>query len=179
MGAPRPKGNNQDFIIGIVENGGCKARRDMSIGSIRNAATVSAAVVSLLITACTAPEPVVERVEVTRVVNRNVEVPVTVPVTRIIEQTVEVQVNVPVTQVVEKTVEVTREATREIPVTVLVTPTPPPGHSWAGTNANIAAYRFAVQVVDGSHPGGYAGYVRELRRSSASKSFSSFSPGCT
>lgn len=74
-------GNNQDFIIGIEENGGCKARRDMSIGSIRNAATVSAAVVSLLITACIAPEPVVERVEVTKVVNRSVEVPVTVLVT--------------------------------------------------------------------------------------------------
>ena len=98
----------------------------MSIGSIRNAATVSAAVVSLLVTACTAPEPAVERVEVTRVVDRNVKVPVTVPVTRIIEQTVEVQVNVPVTEVVEKTVEVTREVTREIPVTVLVTSTPPP-----------------------------------------------------
>ena len=114
----------------------------MSIGSIRNAATVSAAVASLLVTACTAPGPVVERVEVTRVVDRNVEVPVTVPVTRIIEQTVEVQVNVPVTQVVEKTVEVTREVTREIPVTVLVTPTPPPataGPSPAPTSPPIVS----------------------------------------
>ena len=98
----------------------------MSIGAIRNAATGSAAVVLLLVAACTAPEPVVERVEVTRVVERNVEVPVTVPVTRLVEQTVEVQVNVPVTQVMEKTVEVTREVTREIPVTVFLTPTLPP-----------------------------------------------------
>ena len=118
-------GNNQNFIIGIVEPGGCKTRRDMSIGSIWNAAMVSAAVVSLLVTACTAPEPAVERVEVTRVVDRIVEVPVTVPVIRIIEQTVEVQVNVPVTEVLEKTAEVTREVTRKIPVTGLVISTPP------------------------------------------------------
>ena len=72
--------------------------------------------------ACAAPEPVVQQVEVTRLVDRTVEVEVTVPVTRVIEQTIEVSV----TQIVEKTVEVTREVTREVPVTVLVTPTQPP-----------------------------------------------------
>ena len=92
---------------------------------MKKSATVIATVVALLVTACTAPEPVVEQVEVTRLVDRTVEIDVTVPVTRIVEQTVEVQVTVPVTQVVEKTVEVTREVTREIPVTVLVTPALP------------------------------------------------------
>ena len=62
--------------------------------------------------ACTPPEPVVERVEVTR----EVEVPVAVP------QTVEVKVPFPQTRIVEQTVEVTRE----VPITVVVTATPPP-----------------------------------------------------
>lgn len=69
------------------------------------------AIISVLVFAsCTAPEPVVQEVEVTRLVPEKVEVKVTVPVTRVVEQTVEV----------------TRVVTREVPVTVLVTPTPPP-----------------------------------------------------
>ena len=86
---------------------------------------IIAAAVVLLAIACTTPEPVVQELEVTRVVDRTVEVEVTVPVTRIIEQTVEVEVTVPVTRNVEKPVEVTREVTKEIPVTVIVTPTLP------------------------------------------------------
>ena len=66
--------------------------------------------VSLL--ACAAPDPVVEQVEVTRVVLQTVVVEATVPVTRVVERTVET----PVTRVV----------TKEVPVTVLVTPTSPP-----------------------------------------------------
>ena len=65
-----------------------------------------------LVLACTPPEPVVERVEVTR----QVEVTVAVP------QTVEVKVPFPQTRIVEQTVEVTRE----VPITVVVTATPPP-----------------------------------------------------
>lgn len=53
----------------------------MRIGGIWNAAMVSAGVVLLLVAACAAPEPVVEQVEVTRVVDRTIEVPVTVLVT--------------------------------------------------------------------------------------------------
>ena len=62
--------------------------------------------------ACAPPEPVVERVEVTRQVEVAVEVP----------QTVEVKVPFPQTRIVEQTVEVTRE----VPITVVVTATPPP-----------------------------------------------------
>ena len=107
---------------------------------MKKSATVIATVVALLVTACTAPEPVVEQVEVTRLVDRTVEIDVTVPVTRIVEQTVEVQVTVPVTQVVEKTVEVTREVTREIPVTVLVTPALPSATATATATATAHAH---------------------------------------
>ena len=62
--------------------------------------------------ACTPPEPVVERVEVTR----EVEVALAVP------QTVEIRVPFPQTRIVEQTVEVTRE----VPITVVVTAAPPP-----------------------------------------------------
>ena len=77
----------------------------------------------VLVVACSVPEPVVQQVEVTRLVDRTMEVQVTVPVTRVIERTIEVEVTVPVTRILENTVEVTREVTREVPVTVVVTPT--------------------------------------------------------
>ncbi len=76
-----------------------------------------AATFTLASIACTAPDPVVREVEVTREVPQTVEVAVEVPVevTRLVERTVEV----PVTEIVERTVEVTRE----VPVTVIVTAT--------------------------------------------------------
>ena len=81
------------------------------------------AIISVIVFAsCTAPEPVVQEVEVTRLVPEKVEIEVTVPVTRVVDRTIES----PVTRVVEQTVEVTRVVTREVPVTVLVTPTPAP-----------------------------------------------------
>ena len=53
----------------------------MIIERAKQAATVGAPIVALLVTACTASEPAAEQVEVTRVVERIVEVPVTVLVT--------------------------------------------------------------------------------------------------
>ncbi len=78
-----------------------------------------------LAVACGSPEPAIQEVQVTRIIDRTVEVKVTVPVTRVIVQTEEKEVPVPVTRVVEQTVEVTREITKEIPITVIVTPTMP------------------------------------------------------
>ena len=68
--------------------------------------------------ACTPPEPVVERVEVTR----QVEVAVAAM------QTIEVEFPSLATHIAEQTVEIppTREVTREVPITVVVTATPPP-----------------------------------------------------
>ena len=67
---------------------------------------------------CTTPEPVVERVEVTR----EVELPLAV------KQPVEVELPSLATHIAEQTVEPppTREVTREVPITVVVTATPPP-----------------------------------------------------
>ena len=80
---------------------------------MNNTMAIVTIVITLLWTACATPEPVIQQVEITREVERTVEVQVTVPVTRVVEQTVEVEVTVPVT----------REVTRAIPVLV-VTPTP-------------------------------------------------------
>lgn len=66
--------------------------------------------------ACAAPEPIIQEVEVTRVVRQTVEV----LVTEIVERTVEV------TRVVERSTEVTRVVHQDVPVTVIVTPTPRP-----------------------------------------------------
>lgn len=91
-------------------------------------ATIILGAALLLAVACATPEPVIQEVEVTRLVPQTVEVPVEVvkevqaEVTRIVKQTV----GVPVTRVVEQKVEVTRMVRQEVPVTVVVTATPPP-----------------------------------------------------
>ena len=70
---------------------------------------------------CAPAEPVVQEVEVTRLVVQTLEVPVTEIVVQPVEVTRIATVEVPVPQ----TVEVTRFATVEVPVTRLVTPSAP------------------------------------------------------
>lgn len=107
----------------------------------------------LMACAPAATSPVKQTVEVTRVVEQTVPVTrerqILVKVTRVVEQTVEVTriVNQPieVTRVVEQPVEVTRQ----VPVTVLVTPTPAPTatpvqritpiHDWTYTETDADA----------------------------------------
>ena len=75
---------------------------------------------------CAAPEPVIQEVEVTRLVPQTVEVQVVK------------EVPVEVTRIVEREVEATRIVVEEVPVTVVVTATPQPAtHTPMPTSTNI------------------------------------------